>query len=258
MRVWSAVLVALASVVAVVVVAAPAQWVALALTQASSGRLLLADVKGSLWSGSGVLVVSDGHADASTRLALPGRLDWRVAPGALATGTLAVNFTQTAVLDQPVDLRVGLLGGPARLSPATLRLPASLLTALGAPFNTLRPGGVLQLSWQGLQFGPQGVRGAIDAEWQQASSRLTPVAPMGHYRLSTDGFAPGARLQLSTLAGPLALSGDGRIDDGGRLKFSGRAEPAAGTDPATRTQLDGLITLLGQRSGNGAQLSIGS
>lgn len=258
MKLWVWILATAASVLAVLLVAAPAQWAAQALARESGGRLLLADARGSLWSGSGVLVAADGGGSGAAPLALPGRLEWRIEPAALLTGTLAVQMTQTAVLSQPVAVRLALLGDAARISPATLRLPASLLTALGAPFNTLRPGGVLQLTWDGLTVGPQGLRGALSAEWQQASSRLTAVAPMGHYRLSADGLAPGARLQLQTLAGPLGLSGDGRIDDGGRLHFSGRAEPVAGTDPATRTQLEGLISLLGQRSGGGAQLSIGS
>ena len=58
---------------------APAQWLADALHQASAQRLLLADARGSLWTGSAVLVLTGGTGsrDAS---ALPGRLHWRLRP----------------------------------------------------------------------------------------------------------------------------------------------------------------------------------
>ncbi|MEF9995810.1 MAG: type II secretion system protein N [Burkholderiaceae bacterium] len=258
MKPWVWIAVASASVLTVVAVAAPAQWVASAVAQASGGRLQIADAHGTVWSGSGVVVVADGAGTEASRVALPERLAWSVAVLPLATGTLALTLSHPSALAQPMTVRVPLATRGASLSATTLRLPAALLTGLGAPFNSVRPGGVLQLSWDQLVLDPRGVHGALQAEWQQASSRLTPVAPMGHYRLSADGFTPGARLQLQTLSGPLELMGDGTIDDGGRLHFKGRAQPVAGTDPAIRTQLAGLISLLGQRSGDGAQLTIGS
>ena len=58
---------------------APAQWLADALHQASAQRLLLADARGSLWTGSAVLVLTGG-AGSRDAAALPGRLQWRLRP----------------------------------------------------------------------------------------------------------------------------------------------------------------------------------
>ena len=58
---------------------APAQWLADALHQASAQRLLLADARGSLWTGSAVLVLTGG-AGSRDASALPGRLHWRLRP----------------------------------------------------------------------------------------------------------------------------------------------------------------------------------
>ena len=58
---------------------APAQWLADAMQQASAQRLLLADARGSLWTGSAVLVLTGG-AGSRDASALPGRLHWRLRP----------------------------------------------------------------------------------------------------------------------------------------------------------------------------------
>jgi general secretion pathway protein N len=101
------------------------------------------------------------------------------------------------------------------------------------------------------------MEGDLSAEWQFASSALSPVSPFGHYRLSATGGFPGTRLLLTTVAGPLELTGNGTIDDRGSLSFSGRARASPGVDASTRAQLAGLITLLGRRDGDSAILSLG-
>jgi hypothetical protein len=55
----------------------------------------------------------------------------------------------------------------------------------------------------------------------------------------------------------MQMSGDGTIADGNRLRFQGTAQVQPGTDQAVATQLSGLISLLGPRSGDGAILNFG-
>jgi len=83
------------------------------------------------------------------------------------------------------------------------------------------------------------------------------VSPMGHYKLQTNGIWPGTQLDLLTISGPLELKGNGTIPEGGRLRFTGRAQAVAGTDPGVKAQLTGLISLLGRRDGEGALLNFG-
>jgi len=148
--------------------------------------------------------------------------------------------------------------GRLQIGPATLKLPAAMLAGLGAPWNTVRPGGVLSVHTDGLELQPGHCQGSLTADWENASSALTPVSPIGHYRLQTDGNYPGMRVELQTISGPLELTGSGTIGEGGRLRFDGIARALAATDPATKTQLTGLISLLGRRQDDAAILSFGS
>jgi general secretion pathway protein N len=237
-------------------VVAPAQWLAPAVRAATGGRVEIADAQGSVWRGSAVVVVGSG-GESGTPVSLPDRLSWSISPLALVAGNLDVTASHPFALSQPLTIRAPLLTpGPAAVAAATLRLPASVLTGLGAPWNTVRPGGILQLSWDRLMVSNAGVEGTFSGEWQSASSALTPVSPMGHYRLNAEGSRP-MRLELQTVSGPLELSGSGTIDDRGHLRFRGRAQAKPDVEPAIKSQLAGLISLLGRRDGDGAILSLG-
>lgn len=251
-------LAALVGALAVLVIFAPAYWAARLIERASQGHVRLADPRGTLWSGSGVVLLAAGRDIDTPAASLPERLGWQVRPASLLTGTLDLVLTHPSALSQPLSVRVPLAGSPVRVGAATLRLPASLLMGLGAPFNTVRPGGQLQITWDGLSIAPGRVEGRLDAEWHDATSSLAPVRPLGSYRLQFDGFAPGARVQLRTLTGPLELVADGTIEQSGRLRMTGRARPMPGTDATIRSQLSTLISLLGRSDGEGAQLSFGA
>jgi general secretion pathway protein N len=251
-------LAALVAVLITVAVMAPAQWAASALRDRTNGRLELAESTGTVWNGSALLVLASSAEPGASRATLPERLAWRLSPGSLLLGQLDLTVSHPSALTQPLTVRAPLFGGGATvLSATTVRLPASLLVGAGAPWNTIRPGGILQLTWDRLQLERGRVQGNLSGEWQYASSALTPVTPMGHYRLQTNGVWPGTQLELLTISGPLELKGNGTIPQGGRLRFTGRAQAMAGTDPDVKAQLTGLISLLGRRDGEGALLNFG-
>ena len=58
----------------------PTQWLAQGLAEASKGQIQLQEAQGSVWKGSGKLVLTggDGSRDA---LALPGRVLWTMGLG---------------------------------------------------------------------------------------------------------------------------------------------------------------------------------
>ncbi|MCA3217685.1 MAG: type II secretion system protein N [Burkholderiales bacterium] len=246
MRIAGLVLVALLAIVGTVATLAPAQWAAAAVRNVTEGRVDLAETTGSLWRGQATVVLSSGVEPGASRASLPERLSWWLSPWPLLIGTIDLTLSHPSALAQPLTVRVA-PGSPTVIGATTLRLPASLLVGLGAPFNTLRPGGVLTINWDRLQIEPGRVQGGISADWQFASSVLTPVSPFGHYRMTADGGYPATRLQLTTISGPLELAGNGTIAEGGRLRFEGSARPVPGTDPAVKSQLTGLISLLGPR-----------
>jgi general secretion pathway protein N len=250
-------LAALVVLVITVMVIAPAQWAASLIGSAMQGRVELAEARGTVWNGSAVLVLASGSDPGAARSSLPERLSWQLSPWSLLAGQIDLTLSHPSALTQPLLIRAPIFGGSTSLGATTVRLPAALLVGLGAPWNTVRPGGILMLSWDRLQIEPGRIAGNFSAEWQQASSALTPVSPMGHYRLKTNGIWPGTQLELLTISGPLELKGSGTIPEGGRLRFTGRAQALAGTDPGVKAQLTGLISLLGRRDGDGALLNFG-
>jgi general secretion pathway protein N len=250
-------LVVLLAVTGAVLVLAPAQWLASLVRSATQGRVELAEAAGSFWKGQATLVLTSGTQPGLQRASLPERLSWQLSPLALLTGNVDLTLAHPSALTQPLRVRAT-FGGRLDAGPTTLRLPASLLVGLGAPWNTVRPGGVVSVTWDRLALEPGRMQGNLTAEWQFASSNLTPVSPFGHYRLLTNGVFPGTQLNLLTISGPLELTGSGTINEGGRLRFQGIARAMPGTDPAVKTQLTGLISLLGRRDGEAAILNFGS
>jgi general secretion pathway protein N len=89
------------------------------------------------------------------------------------------------------------------------------------------------------------VNGRTTLEMADMSSRLSPLKPLGSYQLALDWRGQQAQLALSSLKGPLLLSGKGSLNNG-RLQFSGQAEAADGYEQS----LGNLLNLLGQRRPN--------
>lgn len=220
----------------------PAAWLVPLLERQSGGRLSLGDPQGSVWRGSGFIGIAAGPGEALVPL-LPGRFDWTLSPLALI-GIVDAQLHNPRALAQPLDI-----DGSWRhwtLGPAQIRLPAERLAALGAPLNTVQPSGVMVLSWPGLSLARTGTGIAVDGRMQldmsEMASALSPVKPLGAYRMEFDWQGDRAGLNLKSLSGPLKLQGAGRIVDG-RLQFSGQAW-AEGDD---EQRLAILLNLLGQR-----------
>ena len=228
----------LAAVLITVVVTAPAAWLAEMLSH--HGALRLVHAEGSLWQGSALLAVSDGRRATL----LPGRISWDVDWRALFAGRVAPRLSHAA-FDAPVELVFD--GRTLGVAPGAARLPAALLAALGAPFNSARPGGLLRLRWEKLLFRDAGFEGAVQLDWEDAQSALSPIAPLGNFRVAVLGKGARAELRVTTLKGPLQIMGEGSMENG-TIRFSGTAE----AEPEMRAALAGLIGLMGRRSGDRA------
>jgi general secretion pathway protein N len=86
------------------------------------------------------------------------------------------------------------------------------------------------------------LEGRLALDMQDMASRLSPVRPLGTYRLYMDWHGQRADVRLETLHGPMLLSGGGQVENG-HFRFSGRAEAA----PGDEERLANLLNLLGQR-----------
>lgn len=240
---------------------APAAWLASGLAAATQQRLLLADARGSIWSGSARLILSagPGSRDASE---LPDRLQWSLRPAWISGGIgLRLTLNQDCCIrpDAPITLRLG-MGKLALNLPdsadgrAWIQWPAAWLTGLGTPWNTLAPDGRMALSAQKFSVerdqGRWVVQGVIQLDLQEMSSRVSAVDPLGSYRLSILGSAT-PQLMLQTLQGPLLLNGQGSL--GNRVQFRGDASAAPGSEAA----LANLLNIIGRREGARSIISVG-
>lgn len=243
------------------VVFAPAQWLAVAVSSATNHRVLLTDARGTVWSGSAVLVLTGG-ADSRDASALPGRIDWTLG---LQGSRVSVKARHDCCLNGTVTLLVS--PGFGRFSVALLpqpgwvgQWPSSLLSGLGTPWNTLQLGGSLRVQSTGLNLewvqGRLIFDGQADIELSQASSRLSTLNTLGSYRVSISGSAANAseppQLNLVTTEGALKLSGSGTVTPKG-VRFRGEASAGPDDLPA----LTNLLNIIGRRDGARSVISIG-
>ncbi len=243
------------------VVFAPAAWLAKAVASASDQKLVLADARGTIWSGSAVPVLTGG-ADSRDASYLPGRLEWTLSPrfyGVELAARQACCINGTML----VQIRPGLGRVKATVVPAAGgalgQWPSAWLGGLGTPWNTLQLGGTARIATQGFSLeqveGRWRLDGRVELELEAVSSRLTTLDTLGSYRVSLSGGS-GANtamlLSLSTLDGPLQLTGSGTWGPGG-VKFRGEARSASVDEAA----LSNLLNIIGRRDGARSIISIG-
>ena len=255
---------AIAGVVAGVFIAlivfAPAAWLVTAVASATQQRLLLADARGTVWSGSAVAVLTggEGSRDATS---LPGRLNWTLHWRGLG---LELQLQHACCLNGTVALKVQ--PGFGRTSYTLVppsgwvgQWPTALLGGLGTPWNTMQLGGTVRLVSPGMRIDSvQGrliVDGKVDLQLVGVSSRMSTLDNLGSYRISLTGDAanPGiSNLSLTTQDGPLQLSGSGTAGPAG-VRFRGEARATAAEEPA----LSNLLNIIGRRDGARSVISIG-
>jgi len=182
---WSAA--AIMSVLLTVLISFPAAWLVPLMERKTDQHFTLADVQGTLWSGSGylALVNSTEQSSASTPsipLVLPGRFEWTLSPWVLL-GEVDARITNSQLLDHVLTVS----GSWYRwqLGEFNVRLPASQLVLLGSPFNTLKPSGQMRLVAQSLTLisAEEGleIHGAMQLNLTEIASALSPVKPLSQF-----------------------------------------------------------------------------
>lgn len=232
---------------------APAAWLTQAVHRATDGQVQLLQARGTVWTGSAQLVLTGGPA-SQDQAALPGRLQWRLRP---ALDGLRVQLQAPCCTPAPLQAALHLRWNGARLALADgqSQWPAEVLAGLGTPWNTVQPQGQLALQTQGLQVtwnaGRMVLEGRAQIDALAMASRLSTLRPMGSYRLELlGGEVP--RLTLSTLDGPLQLSGTGQWV-GQRLRFAGEASAT----PEREAALSNLLNIIGRRNGARSIITVG-
>ena len=252
------VLAGLLAVLGTVLAFAPAAWLDVALRESTLGRVRLADASGSIWAGRGKLVLQEGGESAALPaarvaqgMALPGEIRWRIRMLPLLVGMVEAEL---GIDGMPSPVRLG--GGlqELRVGAGALDLPSVDLSRLGSPWNTIRPSAALSMRWEPLSIRQGALNGRVSIELRDVTSAMTPVRPLGTYRIDVNGAGGDVNLSLSTLSGPLQLQGRGSWDRRAGVRFEAQAR-AEGPE---RQRLQSLLGLIGRREGERTVIRIGA
>jgi general secretion pathway protein N len=203
----------------------------------------LTEVEGTVWSGSAraTLRTPQGPVELD-------RVTWRFRPARLLLGRIAYDVTAGAHgLDARGRIERGLAA--TELRDLEARVDATALALFAPLVATWQPQGAIiatapLLAWDGAEL-----RGEGRVEWRGASVALSQVRPLGTYRGEIKGAGGPAKVTLTTVEGPLRLSGDGTLTAQGRLAFTGEARG----EGASATALEPLLDLIGPRRADGAR-----
>ncbi|MGB7301403.1 MAG: type II secretion system protein N [Burkholderiaceae bacterium] len=255
-RIVAFIVAAFLGVIAALVGFAPATLADWGLRQQTGGRLGLAETGGTVWDGNGRLVlidISDRSADRRTvaGVAIPGRISWDIRMLPLLLGIVNADIRIDS-MGEPVRLSGGL--NEMRISAGKLSLPSVDLSRLGSPWNTIKPAGALALEWDGITLQRGAFNGRASIELREMASALTPVRPLGSYRIGVLGQGSSAKLDITTISGPLLLEGDGTWNSRQGVRFSALAS----AEERERTRLQTLLGLIGRRQGTKTLIKIGA
>lgn len=237
-RLWPFVLIALA----VLAWNYPVYAVSGRIDSASGGKVQVLSSSGSIWSGRMQLGLFDG----SRVYAIPDQLQWKLQLGQ-NNNWIGIAVEHPKLM---APLHLGMAGAGITVSEGELQMPASWLGAMGAPFNTIRPEGLLQLSWAAWQSGAS-LQASL--KWLDAQSALASIRPLGEYVINVTGnLDTRMDMTLATNKGPLILEGNGQWANGQRFVFNGYAS----AQERSKEALTGLLSQMGKLEGDRYRLGV--
>ena len=242
MRTLPAILLGIVAYTIFLVASVPASFVSERIAAQSQGRVAFEGVAGTAWNGS-----------ASFALRLPAalvrieRLVWHFRPSQLFAGRLAflVDASDGTLVGQG---EVARSLGAWHIVQARATGDASAMQRYVALASAWQPSGIVAVEIPSLTFDGAKLNGSASAEWRAASLSLSEVKPLGSWRAVLDAQDGPARVVVTTIDGPLRISGNGTLAIPGTLIFSGEAR----ADPAQEKAMEPILKLFGARRADGA------
>jgi general secretion pathway protein N len=221
--------------VAALMATIPAPWVSRAVAKISGEKLQLREPEGTLWSGSGRLYAVPR---AGPLLEL-GPLRWRTSRSAVLSAKLAIEAT---LGDMPKAVQIQLAPSGTSIRGLELTLPAEVLAAFAPALEVLGPAGVLRAHSDDLRFEGPSVLGLAELEWRQVRLARAPGIDLGSHLARLRGGGSKVDIELSTIDGPLRLSGHGTWSRDAGLQMTGAIDQDAPQTAPLARFLAGICT----------------
>lgn len=220
----------------------PAYWADWLASRASLGAVRIQESAGTLWNGSGNLVIhSAGREHLQTRIA------WEMQTLWLFTGKLQARLSSR---NREPALNATIRAGYRHLSiqDVDTMLPVSVLNAFIPALDLFAPSGNLQITTQQATLTPAGLDGDMQLTWLGAGARMGGLSEAGDYRLVVNGRGSTAGLRIETLRGDIGITGQGewQTQGEGLIRLTGNV------NPGNREQaLRPLLTMVNAQNNNG-------
>jgi general secretion pathway protein N len=221
----------------------PAAWVGAQLQAALPGRVEVSNARGTLWRGEARV----SFAPSRNRVTLDA-LEWSFAPTRLFAGEVAFDSqARGRGLQAAAQIAQGFAGWRVRGLKADG--DAAGLAIVVPIVAAWRPAGPIAISSPGIEIRGREVRGTMEAQWRDASTALSDVRPLGSYRATWKADGGPGKIEVTTLRGPLRVTGTGTTSASSGFTFNGDAR---GEGEAAK-MLEPLLDLMGPRRPDGAR-----
>lgn len=221
----------------------PAPFLAARALDATRGAVMLTGARGTLWHG-------EARARIFPRRGPPVEIDslaWHFQPARLLAGRFSFDVKLGAA-GLTGELEAARAPGGWQLRDLVVRGEAAGLATLAPILAALRPAGALTIAAPRLDWDGEALRGDAMAEWRGASVGWSEVRPLGSYRANLRSSQGPAQVTVTTLDGPLRVTGQGTLTPPLALAFSGEAR----ADAAQAQALEPLLALIGAKRADGA------
>jgi general secretion pathway protein N len=245
MRSWLVVAAAACLMAAAVAVEAPAALVDRQVDSLTHGRLRVADAAGTVWNGSGTLVVLPYAA----RVPMLWHIDALPLLFSRLSGTLGRDPepSQQATFDLSSD--------DLALRRFSVALPAeAVLRAIDAPALITAAGGTVDVRADAFTLRRGVFDGGFVARWQGASlpgPRPEVRVALGEVRLDSVGNGGEIKGVLSNVGGDIEIDGTVVLTASGAARAETRLKPRAGVDAERSKAIVAALSMIGAADGSG-------
>jgi general secretion pathway protein N len=228
-----------------VAVEAPATLVDRQLDSLTSGRMRVADAAGTIWNGSGALILLPYTARVPVR--------WHIDALPLLRSHLSGTLARDAMESSQATFELG--SDDFAVRQFGISFPAeALLRATDAPAAVTAAGGTVDLRADAFAMRRGMFEGGFTARWRGASlpgPRPEVRIALGDVRL--DAVASGGEIKsaLDNVAGDIEITGTLTLSATGAARVDARLKPRAGIDAERSRAITAALSMLGSADDSG-------